>query len=154
MVVLLPKLEVPVIRIPDSSFIHSRQHPVSAAFADFVHIFERLPYHSRRIGFEVSDNSLQRIWASGSNYQMDVAGHEAIRINFQTFVSLAVLNAFNKYLPVFVTDEYIDPVNHREGDEVKFALISDLIFPAHTSGAHIRLQPRVRRFYAIVAMAS
>ena len=45
---------------------------------------------------------------------MNVACHDAIPIDFQTFINLAILYAFDDNASVLIANEDVDPINNSE----------------------------------------
>jgi hypothetical protein len=81
--------------------------------------------------FNVSDDSFQTLLSiSGCNH-MYVTTHDAVCIQFQTFVALAIVNAIQENISVLWPDENIQPVNNGERYEVNSLLIPDFKFTAH-----------------------
>jgi len=64
---------------------------------------------------------------------VDMAGHDAPAINFQSFFSLAMLPAVNHYVPVFITDKKVYPIYYGKTYKVKLVLVVEFIFGAHYS---------------------
>lgn len=62
---------------------------------------------------------------------MDVTSHNTERINFKTFMFLAIFPAFNKYAFIFIPDENINPMDNGKANKVQLAIVSKFVFPAH-----------------------
>jgi len=66
-----------------------------------------------------------------TNDHVDMAGHDAISINFKAFILLAMFPAGNHYIFVFVSDEKVYPIYHRKTYKIKLVLVVEFIFAAH-----------------------
>ena len=63
---------------------------------------------------------------------MDMTSHETIRVDFKTFVFLAISDAVNNDRPILITNEDINPVNYGEGHKIDAGLVVNFILAAHT----------------------
>lgn len=60
-----------------------------------------------------------------------MAWHDASRINFQPFLYLTKLPAFNQLVLIFVANEHVHPINRGKTDKVYLIAVPKFILPAH-----------------------
>ena len=82
------------------------------------------------MSFHVAHNMFKVI-AMRTNDHVDMAGHDAISINFKAFILLAMFPAGNHYIFVFVSDEKVYPVYNRKTYKITLVLIMEFIFCAY-----------------------
>jgi hypothetical protein len=80
--------------------------------------------------FHVAHNVF-KVFAMRADDHVDVAGHDAPAIDFQSFFSLAMLPAIDHDVPVFIADKKVYPVYYGKTYKVKFILVVEFIFGAH-----------------------
>jgi len=62
---------------------------------------------------------------------MNVTGHDAPGIYLQSFFFLAKPQTVEQYIPVFISDKNIEPIDHRKTYKVGFGLVSELVSNTH-----------------------
>ena len=75
---------------------------------------------------------------------MNMAGHNAVRVNNHSFVPDAVVQTVGNNPKVQFSDKNIDPVYGCKGNEVHCFLIMHFVFPAHHY-KFILFKPEVRK---------
>jgi len=93
-------------------------------------LFNSCPQRQRSMLFHFAHNMFKVI-AMRTNDHVDMAGHDAISINFKAFILLAMFPAGNHYIFVFVSDEKVYPIYHRKTYKIKLVLVVEFIFAAH-----------------------
>lgn len=66
-----------------------------------------------------------------TNDKMNMARHDAPRIHIEAFIMLAIAQAIQYNLAVFISYKYIYPVNNSKRNKEEFGVIVELVFSAH-----------------------
>ncbi len=91
--------------------------------------------------FKISQDIFLFETISGGNDQVDMISHNTPAVQQESFVFLAITEAINQYIFVYVSGEYIYPFYHSKRYKVKPGLIAYFVF--YTYGLGVSLFCRV-----------
>ncbi len=80
--------------------------------------------------FHIPHNVFQFVAVRADDH-VDMTGHDAPAVNFQSFMLLVMLPAFKQNVLVFISDKKVYPPHNGKAYKVKPLLVPEFIFGAH-----------------------